>query len=275
MLLTPKRTLTCLAFLFALIVQGRAADDTISVDFLDESRITVLRSVADIYELNVAIPQNVPGRTSIKVMHCSWRQIYDLVLKPVGFAWREENGIIKIYDTAPERGLLPAETVPVTSPSPPAPVAEQPIHAEINGLAWTIIGISMAGCVLAVGWLVVTFRQASRHKAAQPEQTTRIVAAVVRIFAVFYILDGIYGLSSLATYVSMYKRSANIPNSSSASLTGMISTSGSLLLHLLVGWILWRAASRIACWILGSFTTNSQPEPRTPVPDNTPHPPST
>ncbi|MFT3870417.1 MAG: hypothetical protein QM715_18365 [Nibricoccus sp.] len=277
MLLILKRSFVCLALLLALSLHAKAADDTVSVDFPDESRVVILRNIADLFELNVVIPANLPGRTSIKVMHCSWKQIYDLVLKPVGFAWREENGIIKIYDTAPERPLPPSnEPAPVTSPQPetPTPVAKQPAPSRINGMAWAVIGVSVTSCLFALGALVVSFKRTSRQKTAQPIETMRIVAAIIRLFALSYILSGIFGLGHLATYLSMYQRSANIPNTSSASLTGMLSTAVLLLLNLLLGWIIWRAAHRIAGWLLGSFPTNSQPEkssPQTgPAPASTP-----
>jgi type II secretory pathway component HofQ len=40
--------------------------DTLSVDFPDEEIRTVLRNVADLFELNLVIPDTLQGKTSVK-----------------------------------------------------------------------------------------------------------------------------------------------------------------------------------------------------------------
>src|SRR6478609_10197113 len=70
--------------------------DTLSVDFPDEDIKTILRNVADLFELNLVVPDTLTGKTSIKLRDVSWRQIFQVVLSPVGYTYLEEGNIIKI-----------------------------------------------------------------------------------------------------------------------------------------------------------------------------------
>jgi type IV pilus assembly protein PilQ len=73
--------------------------DTLSVDFPDEEIRTVLRNVADLFELNLVIPDTLQGKTSIKLRDVTWRQIYKVVLEPVGYTFVEDGNIIKVVTT--------------------------------------------------------------------------------------------------------------------------------------------------------------------------------
>ncbi len=70
--------------------------ETISVDFPDEDIRTIIRNVADLYGLNVVMPDTLVGRTSIKLSDVTWRQVFKVVLEPVNFGFVEEGNIIKI-----------------------------------------------------------------------------------------------------------------------------------------------------------------------------------
>ncbi|MBP6508129.1 MAG: hypothetical protein KA257_11255 [Opitutaceae bacterium] len=70
--------------------------DTLSVDFPDEDIRNILRNVADLFELNLVVPDTLQGRTSIKLRDVTWRQIFHVVLSPVNFTYVEEGNIIKI-----------------------------------------------------------------------------------------------------------------------------------------------------------------------------------
>lgn len=70
--------------------------DTLSVDFPDEEIRTILRNVADLFELNLVVPDSLQGRTSLKLREVTWRQIYQVVLSPVGYTFVEDGNIIKI-----------------------------------------------------------------------------------------------------------------------------------------------------------------------------------
>lgn len=71
-------------------------DDTISVDFPDEEVRTIIRNVAELYDLNVVIPDTLQGRTSIKLRNVTWRQVFEVVLEPLQYTYIEDRNIIKI-----------------------------------------------------------------------------------------------------------------------------------------------------------------------------------
>lgn len=81
--------------------------DTISVDFPDEDVRTIIRNVADLYELNVVIPDTLVGRVSLKLRDVSWRQVFDVVLEPLKYTWIEDRNIIRVRS----QGDLLAEAV--------------------------------------------------------------------------------------------------------------------------------------------------------------------
>jgi len=70
--------------------------DTLSVDFPDEDIKTILRNVADLFELNLVVPDTLTGKTSIKLRDVTWEQIFQVVLSPVGYSYVKEGNIIKI-----------------------------------------------------------------------------------------------------------------------------------------------------------------------------------
>jgi len=73
-----------------------AEEETISVDFPDEEVRTILRNVADLFDLNLVIPDTLQGRTSVKLRNITWRQVFEVVLEPLGFTYVEDRNIIQI-----------------------------------------------------------------------------------------------------------------------------------------------------------------------------------
>ncbi|HTZ20038.1 MAG TPA: secretin N-terminal domain-containing protein, partial [Opitutaceae bacterium] len=73
-----------------------AGHDTLSVDFPEEEIRNILRNVADLFELNLVIPETLQGKTTVKLRDVTWRQIFQVVLGPVGYTYVEEGSIIKI-----------------------------------------------------------------------------------------------------------------------------------------------------------------------------------
>lgn len=71
-------------------------EDTISVDFPQEDVRTIIRNVADLYDLNVVIPDTLIGSVSIKLRNVTWRQVFDVILEPLNFAYIEDGNIIRI-----------------------------------------------------------------------------------------------------------------------------------------------------------------------------------
>lgn len=82
----------------AAVVKGKDSigRDTLSVDFPDEDIRNILRNVADLFELNIIIPEALQGKATIKLRDVTWRQIFQNVLSPVGFTYIEDGNIIKI-----------------------------------------------------------------------------------------------------------------------------------------------------------------------------------
>jgi len=78
------------------LIVTKGAKDTLSVDFPNEDIRTVLRNVADLFDLNLVIPDTLQGKASIKLRDVTWRQIFQVVLNPVGYTFIEDNNIIKV-----------------------------------------------------------------------------------------------------------------------------------------------------------------------------------
>ncbi len=74
--------------------------ETLSVDFPDEDVRNVVRNVADLYDLNIIVPDTLQGRVSVKLKDVTWRQLFKVVLTPVGYTFVEEGNIIKIINQA-------------------------------------------------------------------------------------------------------------------------------------------------------------------------------
>ena len=70
--------------------------DTLSVDFPDEEIRNILRNVAELFDLNLVIPDTLQGKTSVKLHDVTWRQIFQVVLTPVGYSFIDDGNIIKI-----------------------------------------------------------------------------------------------------------------------------------------------------------------------------------
>lgn len=76
--------------------QSSAGQDTLSVDFPDADIREILRNVADLFELNIAMPDALQGKSTIKLRDVTWRQIFQTVLAPVNYTYIEDGNIIKI-----------------------------------------------------------------------------------------------------------------------------------------------------------------------------------
>jgi type IV pilus assembly protein PilQ len=70
--------------------------DTLSVDFPDEEIRNILRNVAELFDLNIVVPEALQGKTSVKLHDVTWHQIFQVVLTPVGYTFIEDGNIIKI-----------------------------------------------------------------------------------------------------------------------------------------------------------------------------------
>jgi len=82
----------------AKLIVTKGTKDTLSVDFPNEDIRTILRNVADLFELNLVIPDTLQGKASIKLRDVTWRQIFQVVLAPAGYTYIEDNNIIKVVN---------------------------------------------------------------------------------------------------------------------------------------------------------------------------------
>ncbi|MCC5839089.1 MAG: hypothetical protein JJT96_03110 [Opitutales bacterium] len=70
--------------------------DTISVDFPDEDVRVIIRNVADLFGLNVVIPQELTGRVSLKLRDVTWPQLFQVILEPLNYTYITDRNIILI-----------------------------------------------------------------------------------------------------------------------------------------------------------------------------------
>src|SRR5690606_5330585 len=77
-------------------VTGEKGKETLSVDFPNAEIRTILRNIADLFDLNLVIPETLQGRASLKLRDVTWRQIFDVLLQPVGYTYVTDGNIIKI-----------------------------------------------------------------------------------------------------------------------------------------------------------------------------------
>jgi type IV pilus assembly protein PilQ len=83
--------------------------ETISVDFPEEDVRDIIRSVAELYELNVVIPDSLAGSVSIKLRDVTWTQVFDVVLEPMNYTYIVEGNIVKIK-SQDELAVEPVDT---------------------------------------------------------------------------------------------------------------------------------------------------------------------
>ncbi len=77
-------------------VTGEKGKDTLSVDFPNAEIRTILRNIADLFDLNLVIPETLEGRASLKLREVTWRQIFDVLLQPIGYTYVTDGNIIKV-----------------------------------------------------------------------------------------------------------------------------------------------------------------------------------
>ena len=109
--------------------------ETISIDFPDEEIRTIVRNVADLYEINVVIPDSLTGNISIKLRNVTWRQVFDVVLEGIGYTWIEDRNIVKIL-SRDELALEAVVTIPFFINFAPA----QDLAASISPLIDAAVG---------------------------------------------------------------------------------------------------------------------------------------
>ncbi|MDX2186087.1 MAG: secretin N-terminal domain-containing protein [Opitutaceae bacterium] len=110
--------------------------ETLSVDFPDDEIRNILRNVADLFELNLVIPDTLQGKTSVKLRDVTWRQIFKVVLNPVGYTYIEDGNIIRVV-TIDSLNLEPAVTevfiLNYAKASDVKPALDSMVDAKVGG----------------------------------------------------------------------------------------------------------------------------------------------
>jgi type IV pilus assembly protein PilQ len=75
---------------------AKAGQNTVSVDEPEAEIRTILSNVAELFDLNLVIPETLQGKATVKLHDVTWRQIFNVVLTPVGYTYIEDGNIIKV-----------------------------------------------------------------------------------------------------------------------------------------------------------------------------------
>lgn len=94
-----------------------AGDGRLSVDFPDEDVRNILRNVADLFELNLIVPETLQGKATIKLRNVTWRQIFTKVLTPIGYGFIEDDNVISVVTLDEVNEQQESIIIPITSGS--------------------------------------------------------------------------------------------------------------------------------------------------------------
>jgi type II secretory pathway component HofQ len=72
-----------------------------SGDYPDAEIRTILRELADIYQINVVIPDTLRGTASVKLRDVTWEQAFDVLLKPIDWNYRRDGNVIVLGPNKP------------------------------------------------------------------------------------------------------------------------------------------------------------------------------
>ncbi|MFM7749570.1 MAG: secretin N-terminal domain-containing protein, partial [Opitutaceae bacterium] len=119
-----------------------------------------------LFELNIVMPEALRGKTTVKLRDVTWRQIFENILQPVGYTYKEEGNIIKI---------LSNETL-----------AQEPVSTEvfvINDARAADIMATVTSLVDAAagGKIVVDARSNSLVVTERPSRMNRIRAIIQQL----------------------------------------------------------------------------------------------
>lgn len=97
-----------------LLVSHEHPPQTLSIDYPDADIKELLGAVGRHFGLKLDLPRRLNGRTSLKLRAVTWRQIFQVVLSPIGYDFYEEDGVV-IVRTSEEIAALPPvfDTVPL------------------------------------------------------------------------------------------------------------------------------------------------------------------
>lgn len=76
----------------------------LSIDYSNDDIREILRRIADQAGIDLILPEGLVGRTSIRLHDVTWQQAFQVILTPVGYDFRIEHGIVKVFAKPDLRG---------------------------------------------------------------------------------------------------------------------------------------------------------------------------
>ncbi len=93
----PKPDLVVVSGATATPMTKEKEKDTIVLNYEEPHDIReILVNVAALFGLNIVVPDTLQGKTTLSLHDVTWRQIFQVVLSPVGYTYMEDGNIIKI-----------------------------------------------------------------------------------------------------------------------------------------------------------------------------------
>lgn len=86
-----------------------------SVDYPDAEIRTILRELADLYQINVVIPDTLRGTASVKLRDVTWEQAFDVLLDPIDWTYRRDGQVIVISPNKPSPADKKAPSIDLLS----------------------------------------------------------------------------------------------------------------------------------------------------------------
>ena len=125
-----------------------APPERISLDFPNEEITVILRAVADMFALNLVVPEDLKGRrSSIKLRNVTWRQIFREILTPIGYTFLEDDNIIRVVS---HEALVESQrTLDETGPE----FTDDEASDFPAWFTWSIAAVALIHLILSVGVL--------------------------------------------------------------------------------------------------------------------------
>ncbi|WP_269523763.1 hypothetical protein [Coraliomargarita parva] len=89
-----------------------STEETLSIHFIDEDLSVIMSNVAELFNLNLAIPETFPKshKTSIQLKDVAWPQLFDVLLEPTGYTWtNRDKGTVQIISVLEMANTYPEE----------------------------------------------------------------------------------------------------------------------------------------------------------------------
>jgi len=79
-----------------LVLTKDPSSGLLTIDAPGEDVRSIIRKVADLYDLNIMIPASLNGTATLKFRNVTWKQLFDVMLPPTGCGYMEDKNIVLI-----------------------------------------------------------------------------------------------------------------------------------------------------------------------------------